>query len=155
MVGNTTLDGLRPPEEYEEEMNYESIILEFVKKKGCSYPAEIMRELGISKDTVYLKLFKLVKEDWLMKHNLYGTFMVPSWLKPRLQELWDDGKKGDSIRHMSWYTLPGVKDTRGDDILETDKQHKKDITKIDGEMNIKRGVEPTEEQKEAMKEGSD
>jgi len=147
------LDGLRPPSEYEADVNYESVIIEFVRKKGCSYPAEIMRELGISKDTVYLKLFKLVKEDWLMKHNLYGTFKVPSWLKPRLKELWNDGKKGDSIRHMSWYTLPGVEDTAAKDMVEEGELFKKRTTIIDYWTNINQGVEPSKEQIEASKDG--
>ena len=148
------MDGLRPPSDYDADVNYESVIFEFVKKKGCSYPAEIMRELGINKDTVYLKLFKLVKDDWLMKHNLYGTFKVPSWLKPRLKELWNDGKKGDSIRHMSWYTLPNVEDTSAEDELKANLAYGDRTLIIDYWTNIHSGVEASEEQIEASGNGT-
>jgi len=102
------LDGFRPPEEYDTGMNYDSLIYDFVKKKGCSYPAEIMRELGISKDTLYTHLFQLVKKDWLVKHNLAGKYLVPDWLRPRVKEMWSMNIKGDRIRGMAWYTLSNL-----------------------------------------------
>ena len=149
------LGGFRPPEELNNGMDYETIIYELVKKKGCCYPAEIRRETGFSKDTIYFHLFQLVKQEKLVKHNIAGLFVVPGWLKPRIKELWDMNIKGDRIKGMAWYTLPGAVDIAGKDEVQRDKEHRKKITKIDGEMNIRRGVEPTAEQKEAMKEGSD
>ena len=81
------LSGFRPPEELNDGMDYETVIHELVKKKGCTYPAEIRRETGFVKDTIYFHLFQLVKKEQLVKHNLAGKFTVPAWLKPRLSEL--------------------------------------------------------------------
>ena len=63
--------------------------------------------------------------------------------------------KGDRIKGMAWYTLPDAVDVEGKDEIQRDKEHREKITKIDGEMNIKRGVEPSAEQKEAIKKDGD
>lgn len=149
------LDGFKPPEEYDTGMNYNSIIYDFVKKKGCSYPAEIMREVGISKDTLYAHLFELTKKEWLVKHNLAGMFTVPAWLKPRVKEMWSMNIKGDRIKGMAWYTVFDAVEMSNKSEQKRDEEHRKSITKIDGEMNIDRGVEPTDEQKVAMAEDGD
>jgi len=155
MAGQQELSGFRPPEDFDTGVNYESVIYELVKKKGCSYPAEIRRETGFSKDTVYFHLFQLVKKGFLAKHNLYGQKTAPSWIKPRLKEMWDMNIKGDRITGMAWYTLAEVKDDPKSSHYEMNKQYKKDINKIDGELNVHSGIEPTEEQKEALKEAEE
>jgi len=155
MVVQEELSGFRPPEELNDGMDYETVIHELVKKKGCTYPAEIRRETGFDKDTIYFHLFQLVKKEQLVKHNLAGKFTVPAWLKPRLAELWSMNIKGDRIKGMAWYTLPDAIDIAGKDEVQRDKEHRENTTKIDGEMNIARGVEPTAEQKEAVGKDGD
>lgn len=153
MAEQEELSGFRPPEDLDEGINHKIVIYELVKKKGCSYPAEIRRETGFSKDTLYAHLFQLVKEEQLVKHNLYGRTKVPSWLKPRIEELWSMNIKGDRITRMAWYTLSGVEDTSMDDKTKSEEVHKKRALIIDYWMNVKRGVEPSDEQKEAAKGG--
>ncbi|MEA3222768.1 MAG: hypothetical protein U9P49_06345 [Thermodesulfobacteriota bacterium] len=147
------LDGFRPPQEYDEGVNYNKIICDFVAKKGCSYPAEMMRELGIYKDTLYVHLAQLVRDNWLEKHSLGGMNKAPSWLKHRLQELWDMNIKGDRIKMMAWYTLSGVGDTRAEDEAKSNEIYKKRTAIIDYWTNVHQGVEPSKEQKKASEDG--
>jgi len=51
---------------------------------------------------------------------------------------------------MTQYVFPDAESTRRANRVKMEKEYRKEITKIDGEMNINRGVEPTEEQKKAM-----
>jgi len=154
MAGQQELDGFRPPEDYDTGVNYDKVICDLVKKKGCSYPAEIMRETGICKDTMYVHLYQLTKEKWLEKHNLAGRMRIPSWLKPRIKELWGMNIKGDRIKGMAWYTLPNVKDTAAKDTFKSSEEYKKRTLIIDYWTNIHQGVEPSEEQIEASESGT-
>ena len=145
--------GFKPAREYDTGVNYNKVICDLVKKKGCSYPAEIMRETGIAKDTLYVHLYQLVKEKWLEKHNLAGRMRVPSWLKSRIKELWGMNIKGDRIKGMAWYTLPNVKDTTAVDEVKEGENYKKRTLVIDYWTNIHQDVEPSDEQKKASENG--
>lgn len=94
---------LTPPEDKRRIENVDNSILEAIEERGISYPAEIVGDTGISRQTVFDHLRHLchdgkIERVMLRKH-------VPDDLKKRLQELWDIGMKGGMIKHMSWYRL--------------------------------------------------
>lgn len=97
--------GFNPPQEEEKADERVEWILDLIKEKGCSYPAEIGGELNISKDTLYRKLRFLEKEGIIKRMSLEGKEQVPDWLEPRIKELWARGIKGEGIRRISWYMV--------------------------------------------------
>ena len=97
--------GFSPPEDRKQLTDRNKLIIDFIKDRGCSYPAEIARELGLGKETSYKYLFQLAKKGILVKQNLHAMTSAPEWLKPRLDELWEEGIKGNAIKRISWYTL--------------------------------------------------
>ena len=97
------MDGFIPPEDKKAGADLEDQILEVIKDHGCSYPAEIAGELGKSKDTIYLRLRHMAHLGTIKKVDLARLTSPPSWLKPRMSELWARGIKGDVIKRMSWY----------------------------------------------------
>jgi len=97
--------GFNPPEEIEAEDEKLEMILEIIKEKGISYPAEISGELNISKDTVYRKLRFMEKQGKVKRMFIKNPDYVPEWLRPRIKDLWQRKIKGDAIRRISWYAL--------------------------------------------------
>lgn len=97
--------GFNPPEEEEAEDEKFEMILDIIKEKGCSYPAEISGELNVSKDTVYRKLRFMEKKGRVKRMVIKSPDYVPEWLKPRITELWNRKIKGDAIRRISWYAI--------------------------------------------------
>lgn len=100
--------GFNPPVREDEADEKVDMILDLIKLKGCSYPAEIMGELDISKDTIYRKCRFLERNGIIKRMSLAGIERVPDWLQPRINELWARGIKGDKIRRMTWYKLVGA-----------------------------------------------
>lgn len=97
--------GFNPPEEKEADEETFEMILDIIKEKGCSYPAEISGELNKSKDTVYRKLRFMEKQGMVKRMYVKSPTFVPEWLKPRIPELWNRQIKGDAIRRISWYAI--------------------------------------------------
>ena len=97
--------GFSPPEKKEAVDERVGLILDLIKQRGCSYPAEICGELDISKDTVYRKCRFLERQGVIKRMSLAGIEHVPGWLKPRINELWARGIKGEKIRRITWYVL--------------------------------------------------
>lgn len=97
--------GFNPPEERKEADEKVELILDLIKEKGCSYPAEICGELDISKDTVYRKCRFLEREKVIERMLIETAKEVPKWLQPRMHELWARGIKGNKIRRITWYRL--------------------------------------------------
>ena len=84
----------------------EQYILNFVKKKGCSYPAELGRDLMIPHDPMVAILHKLIKQKRLKKMKL-GTINVPTKLWKRIGEFWNIGTYGyESFVRMLWVEIP-------------------------------------------------
>jgi len=107
MSGKKSVLGFVPPEQSEQEDLKASEILEIIREKGCSYPAEICGETDISKDTVYRKLRFLTKQGVVERMSLEGSDKVPDWLRDRIPGLWSRGLKGDAIRRLTWYRVVG------------------------------------------------
>ena len=97
--------GFNPPEEDKADDGQFEMILDIIREKGCSYPAEISGELNVSKDTVYRKLRFMEKKGRVEKMIIKSPTFVPEWLKPRMPELWNRKIKGESIRRISWYII--------------------------------------------------
>lgn len=97
--------GFNPPEEKEADDETFEAILDVIKEKGCSYPAEISGELNKSKDTIYRKLRFMEKQGMIKRMSIKSPNFVPAWLKHRMTELWNRQIKGDAIRRISWYVL--------------------------------------------------
>lgn len=110
MNGDWTL----PPEDRILKQKTEELILEVIKDKKISYPAEICGETGLSRTTVFDKLSYMKTQGKLLKINL-TNMKPPKELLDRRASLWTDGIKGDMIRRMSWYMINP--DYKGDDIL--------------------------------------
>ena len=116
--------GFSPPQDKNEADDRADAILELIREKGCSFPAEIMGELDISKDTIYRKCRYLEKQGLIKRMSLWGIDKVPDWLQPRIKELWARGIKGDKIRYMTWYTVVKSASKADDHVVKTSKKHK-------------------------------
>lgn len=116
--------GFSPPQDKNEADDRADAILELIREKGCSFPAEIMGELDISKDTIYRKCRYLEKQGLIKRMALFGVDKVPDWLQPRIKELWARGIKGDKIRYMTWYTVVKSASKADDHVVKTSKKHK-------------------------------
>lgn len=108
MINKELEVGFNPPVEEEKDDEKVEMILDLIKEKGCSYPAEIMGVLNISSDTVYRKCRFLEEKGLLERMSLDGKRWIPEWLQPRIKELWARGIKGEKIRRMSWYRVVGT-----------------------------------------------
>lgn len=97
--------GLSPPMEKQVSDEKTDLILEFIKKNGVAYPAEICGFLDMPKDTAYRKLRFLEGQGKIERLTLEGKRFVPDWLEKRLPILWRRGIKGDAIRRISWYRV--------------------------------------------------
>ena len=79
-------------------------ILEFIKEKGITFPTEIRRNLGISKDRVYDLLWELAQEGKIKRH--YVPDEPCRHFKKRMQEFWAMGIKGKGMfKRISWFVL--------------------------------------------------
>ena len=111
MVGEQKVlegDPFLPPEERveasEPKRDSEKIILDCIKIRGASYPAEIVADSGLSKTTVYDSLALLLAKRKIRKLNTSG-YRAPPELEKRLPELWAIGLKGNAIKRLSWFTI--------------------------------------------------
>ena len=77
-------------------------IEELVKEKGITFPTEIRRELGLSKDRVYDLLWELVRENRVKRHQVPP---VPcECFQKRIGEFWNMGIKGQgAFKRVSWF----------------------------------------------------
>jgi predicted DNA-binding protein YlxM (UPF0122 family) len=111
MTEKNILDELTPPEEKREHGKIDASIIEVVKDRKISYPAEIAGDTGISRQTCFDHIRHLAKQGKLERVSM--RMFVPDELKERLQELWDMGLKGGMIKRMSWYRIPDAKKVGG------------------------------------------
>jgi len=90
--------------EREQGVDADERILKVIGEKGVSYPAEIVGLSGLSRQTVFDRLFRLKEEGRVRRVNT-NVLSPPEKLKKRLPELWSLGLRGGQIRRMSWYEL--------------------------------------------------
>lgn len=109
MSGVDVLAELTPPKERFEAASVDASILEAVEMRRISYPAEIVGDTGVNRQTVFDHVRKLVREGRLERVFLQRS--VPDEMKDRLPELWEMGLKGQMIKRMSWYRV--VADGKG------------------------------------------
>jgi len=103
MIQANIVDELSPPKEYKADEGVEGAIVRAVMDRCISYPAEIVADTGLSRQTVFDKI-RIMKNQGFLERVFLKQF-VPDLLKSRLQELWDMGLKGNMIKRMSWYTV--------------------------------------------------
>jgi predicted ArsR family transcriptional regulator len=103
MAEMSILDELTPPEDRIKSVGVDKSILEAVAERKISYPAEIVGDTGINRQTVFDHVRQLVKAGKLERVYLHNS--VPDVMKGRISELWEMGLKGAMIRRMSWYKL--------------------------------------------------
>lgn len=103
-----------PPEEKRKEAGIDTSIIEAVRDRKISYPAEIVGDTGINRQTCFDHIRHLAKKGTLERVTM--KMHVPDELKARLQELWDMGLKGGMIKRMSWYRV--VKQEKKDDVKQ-------------------------------------
>ena len=108
MEQKNILGELTPPGERKAEKNIDKSILESIEDRKITYPAEVVGDTGINRQTVFDRLRYLSKEGKIERVALRRK--VPDELKGRLEELWDLGLKGQMIRRMSWYKLNDLKE---------------------------------------------
>jgi len=118
MVQSNLLEELTPPGEREELKNVDASIIEAVAERKISYPAEIVGDTGINRQTVFDHIRWLAKEGKL--ERVCMKQFVPDELKGRLQELWDCGLKGGMIKRMTWYKVAVVAEVK--DVGKKDKK---------------------------------
>lgn len=94
---------LTPPGELVEKSSIDRSILDAVRQRKISYPAEIVGDTGINRQTVFDHV-RMLERQGKLKRVLLHQF-VPDEMKARLQELWDLGLKGKMIKRMSWYVV--------------------------------------------------
>jgi len=109
MVEDDVLSELTPPKERFEAASVDASILEAVEMRKISYPAEIVGDTGVNRQTVFDHIRGLVRVGRLQRVFLQRS--VPEEMKERLNELWEMGLKGAMIKRMSWYVV--VKDGKG------------------------------------------
>ena len=96
-------DWLLPPDERSKKADTDETILNAIREFGVSYPAEIVGETGLSRQTVFDRLCYLRRHGVIEKLDLrHGA---PDVLKERLPDLWVQNIKGNRIRMMSFYVL--------------------------------------------------
>lgn len=103
MSGEDVLMELTPPGELVEKAGIDRSILESISMRKISYPAEIVGDTGINRQTVFDHL-RFLERSGKVKRVLLARF-VPDEMKERLPELWELGLKGKMIKRMTWYTL--------------------------------------------------
>ena len=96
-------DEQRPLSREEKRARDKQLILQFIREKVITYPNEIRRALGLSKDRVYDLLWELEREGKVKRH---AVPMEPcECFKKRLPELWKMGIRGRKMfQIISWYT---------------------------------------------------
>lgn len=77
-------------------------IVKFIEEKGITFPTEIRRNLGMSKDRVYDLLWELVQEGKIKRHP------VPEdpckCFRRRMVEFWNMGIKGKgAFKRVTWF----------------------------------------------------
>jgi hypothetical protein len=97
------LGELTPPKERFEAASVDASIIDAVQMRKISYPAEIVGDTGINRQTVFDHVRGLVRSGRLERVFLQRT--VPDEMKERLTELWEMGLKGAMIKRMSWYRV--------------------------------------------------
>jgi len=109
----------------------ENDVIRVVSELGCSYPAEIARELMISHDTAVALVHRLVKHKRLWKIK-FEPYKATPCIRPRLPHFWGMGIKGyETFARMYWvgtncgrckccvpYTLPPRPDSREESDVE-------------------------------------
>jgi len=131
-----------PPEDRIEEKNGRKLILECIKQKGITYPAEITMITGLSRQSVFDYLAKLSYSGEIKRLDIATCRNPPRALKRRLPELWAMGLKGNALKRMSWYRLSCDEDLDEPEpeidnpIVKLDSQYPKNkpITDIDKAM---------------------
>ena len=103
MVEFDILGELTPPDERDKAAGVDASILEAVAERKISYPAEIVGDTGINRQTVFDHVRMLAKAGRLKRVILQRS--VPVEMTERLSELWDLGLKGKMIKRMSWYVV--------------------------------------------------
>jgi hypothetical protein len=103
MSADELLGELTPPGERFKSAGVDASILEAVELRKISYPAEIVGDTGVNRQTVFDHIRGLVKAGRLERVFLQRT--VPEIMKNRLPELWEMGLKGAMIKRMSWYRV--------------------------------------------------
>lgn len=151
MSQESIVDDFGSPVSESSRIDYDAVIHQLIKDKGCSYPAEMQREIGCSKDTLYMHLHSLCRDKILKRHSLSGKTSAPDWIKPRIPELITMGIKGDRIRAMAWYTLVDAEVKPSKTQFQHEQDYDNNMLALDAEMNRERGVEPSEKQLEAEK----
>lgn len=104
MLINIPDDWAIPPDERERHKKTDKMILFALEQKKITYPAEIVAETGLSRQTVFDRLAYMSKSGMVERVNVINH-KPPKELTDRLNELWILGLKGNSIRRMSWYRL--------------------------------------------------
>jgi len=94
---------LTPPHERRKAEGIDASILEAIKERKISYPAEIVGDTGINRQTVFDHVRMLARKGNIERVYLHQR--VPELLKERLEELWSIGLKGAQIKRMSWYVV--------------------------------------------------
>ena len=114
-----SVNWLIPPEERKASKDKTRFILDIVKDKKITYPAEITMITGFSRQTIFDKLAKLTYAGVLEKIDIATIRTPPEELKRRLPELWATGLKGNSIKRMSWYRMAKeVKESKESEIYK-------------------------------------
>jgi len=99
------VDWTIPPEDQATQKNSKRLVIEAIKQKGITYPAEITMITGLSRQTVFDVLAKMTYSKEVKRLDIATVREPPVLLKRRLPELWAQGLKGNAIKRMSWYML--------------------------------------------------
>jgi len=99
------VDWTIPPEDQAVQKNSKRLVMECIKQKGITYPAEITMITGLSRQTVFDTLAKMTYSKEVKRLDIATMREPPVLLKRRLPELWAQGLKGNAIKRMSWYKL--------------------------------------------------
>lgn len=97
------LGELTPPKERFEAASVDASILEAVATRKISYPAEIVGDTGVNRQTVFDHVRMLERQGRLTRVFLHRS--VPDEMKERLPELWELGLKGKMLKRMTWYVV--------------------------------------------------
>lgn len=97
------LDEWLPPEDRGKKQATDVLILRAIGELGIAYPAEIVGETGVNRQTVFDRLCRL-RHEGLVEKVVLGR-EPPEVMKKRLPVLWEQGIKGNLLKRMSWYVV--------------------------------------------------
>ncbi|MCD6422337.1 hypothetical protein J7L13_03255 [bacterium] len=111
-------------------------IMKFITEKKITFPTEIKREVGLSKDRVYDLLWELLREGKIKRHYVPET---PCYhFKMRMADFWAMGIKGiGTFKRIHWVVLAGDPCDGKDNIV----YDLKELRKHGSKTNKKKGKE--------------